>query len=146
MDEKQDTTKGILAEMRGLVKPGETLENTYEMLNGLAERYEAAHKREVGNVAKMREALKAVRMFLDGYTVNNLELRRMVDAALAAPPRNCDVGTVVEQDECFEAFCKRYFRDDAPCSESCPCRLWGLLGGTCSIRWAQMPYDEGGAK
>ena len=43
-----------------------------------------------GNGAKMREALKAVRMFLDGYTVNNLELRRMVDAALAAPPRNCD--------------------------------------------------------
>lgn len=39
---------------------------------------------------KSREALKATKEYLDGYTVNILELRRTVDAALAAPLRNCD--------------------------------------------------------
>ena len=93
MSEKQETVADILAEMRGLVKPGETLNNTYELLNGLADRIEAAHKREIelvaarccalgrlagygaseirhkreiGNGAKMREALEAL---VKGYEV-----------------------------------------------------------------------------
>lgn len=44
----------------------------------------------VGDCAKMREALKTVKRYLDGYTVNVLEMRSQVDAALSAPPRNCD--------------------------------------------------------
>ena len=87
MSEKQETVADIVAEMRGPVKPGETLNNTYELLNGFADRYDAAHKREVesvaarccslgrlagygaseikhqresGNRAKMREALESV--------------------------------------------------------------------------------------
>ena len=47
MDERQETVADISAWARGLVKPGETLENTYELLNGLADRIEAAQKREV---------------------------------------------------------------------------------------------------
>lgn len=50
MDNKQETIADIVAEMRGLVEPGETLNHTYELLNGLADRIEAAHKREVGFV------------------------------------------------------------------------------------------------
>ena len=93
--------------------------------------------------AKMREALKAMRMFLDGYTVNNLELRRMVDAALTEPPRNCDVGTAEEQTERFESFCDKNGRiDGVPRCEVCP--LLNALD--CSLVWAQMPYEEGGAK
>lgn len=62
-----------------------------------------------GNGAKMREALKAAKQYLDGYTVNNLELRRMVDAALAEPPRNCDkFGTDnAEASLAYEEFCDR---------------------------------------
>lgn len=57
MDERRETIADITAEMRGLVKPGETLEHTYELLNGLAVRIEAAHKREVDAlIAKLDEA------------------------------------------------------------------------------------------
>lgn len=84
MSGKNDTIADIVAEMRGLVKPGETLNHTYELLNGLSDRLEAAWKREktaieadalavgglveasrattenlsaVGDAAKLREAL-----------------------------------------------------------------------------------------
>jgi hypothetical protein len=56
----------------------------------LLDRLEAAHRRDRGNAAKLRNALKTVKRYFDGYTVNVPELRRQVDAALAAPPRNCD--------------------------------------------------------
>ena len=57
MSDKQETISDIIAKMRGLVEPGETLEHTYELLNGLAVRIEAAHKREVDALtAKLDEA------------------------------------------------------------------------------------------
>ena len=93
-----------------------------------------------------RETLKAVRMFLDGYTVNNLELRRMVDAALAAPPRNCEVGTVEEQAQRFYKFCMANSSAIiGMCDSKCPCIDSGDKCH-CLTKWAQMPYDEGGAK
>lgn len=162
-----ETIANIVAEMRGLVKPGETLEHTYELLNGLADRVEAAHKREVeaitakleearhcwkvwseradelknkcneqyaklksvgnadiGNGAKMREALIQARAAIckkAKYQCQSLswencniqancgdilcswrglcEAKTAINAALAEPPRNCDVGTVEEQVE-----------------------------------------------
>lgn len=55
------------------------------------ERGDCAKLREAsGNTAALREALKPVKRYLDGYTVNIVELRRTVDAALTAPARNCD--------------------------------------------------------
>lgn len=51
---------------------------------------------DIHNAAAMLEALKTVKRYFDGYTVNVPEMRRQVDAALAAPPRNCDVYTVNE--------------------------------------------------
>ena len=57
MSDKQETISDIIAKMRGLVEPGETLEHTYELLNGLAVRIETAHKREVEAItAKLDEA------------------------------------------------------------------------------------------
>ena len=106
MSKKQETVADIEAEMRGLVKPGETLEHTYELLNGLAVRIEAAHKREVataenssavGNGAKMREVLEQIRQkaiaTIPGSSIQKRTLdkfRLLASAALAAPPRNCD--------------------------------------------------------
>ena len=49
-----------------------------------------AEMKSLGNTQKMREALKAAKQFLDGYLTNPMELRRKMDAALSAPPRNCD--------------------------------------------------------
>ena len=55
--------------------------------------------------------------------------------ALAAPPRNCDVGTAEEQAKRFDAFC-----GGKNCLE-CP----RFPDSRCEIAWAQMPYEEGGA-
>ena len=53
----------------------------------------------------------------------------MATTALAAPPRNCDVGTAEEQEERYAMFIKEH---------------WTL--GKTALQWAQMPYKEGGAK
>ena len=117
MDERRETIADIAAEMRSLVKPGETLEHTYELLNGLAARIEAAHRRDieaydlidfmspvgrvkpapVGNGAKMREALEQIRQkaiaTIPGSSIQKRTLdkfRLLASAALAEPPRNCD--------------------------------------------------------
>lgn len=116
MSERQETIADVITEMRGLVKPGETLENTYELLNGLADRIEAAYRAETlrwveanaglaklidpekmltGNHAKMHEALVLALSLLDlkegvpYKTVSQKDLDFMKDA-LAAPARACD--------------------------------------------------------
>ena len=153
MSKKQETIADIVEDMRGLIKPGDTLENTYELLNGLADRIEAAYKREVGNGAKMREALVQVELFLSrverhGHPTLNPgdrcdacegteELRALVCDALAEPPRNCDVGTAEEQDERFSGYCAKFI--GGSCT-FCPLRKFQ----ECGIGWAQMPYEEGG--
>ena len=129
-----ETIANIVAEMRGLVKPGETLEHTYELLNGLADRIEAAHKREVESVsngAKMREALKQILALAQAKAKGLFEIQSLAETALAAPPRNCDVGTAEEQYERFVNFARLYFQSEVV---------------RFVINWAQMPYEEGGAK
>lgn len=56
-----------------------------------------------------------------------------IRVALAAPPRNCDIGTAEEQ---MERFCKLCEMDYIP--EDCP--------DDCPFAWGQTPYEEGGAK
>lgn len=63
-------------------------------------------------------------------------------AALAAPLRNCDVGTAVEQFERWETFCNKY---DNNCT-GCPLNGYTHPTAYCCAIWAQMPYKEGGAK
>ena len=67
-------------------------------------------------------------------------------AALAEPVKNCEVGTVGQQDERFIAFCNRHFNAVGLCDKACPCRDFNMIGGACSIVWAQMPYEEGGTR
>lgn len=68
---------------------------------------------------------------------------RKVAEALKKSLRNCDIGTVDEQEDRFERFCdaNKYVGDDGAniCSKDCPC--YNYLD--CGVRWAQMPYEEG---
>ena len=108
----------------------------------------------VGNAAAMREALVFLRdqelWMLEGnvrhcvgLTVFGLEqackiMRGVIEDALSAPPRQCDVGTPEEQRERFKAFCRD--RQYGLCDD-CPIPKKGF----CTLQWAQMPYkaEEG---
>ena len=101
-----------------------------------------------GNAEKMNEALYEVRFYLPfflQYIRLESERRRsrgilarmleVIDAALSAPPRNCDVGTVDEQLKRFSAFCM-----SRKCNE---CPFVSSTYGECGVRWSQMPYEGG---
>ena len=112
---------------------------------------------------KLREALSVARMFVkessmvsgrdllvnDGkhepYVLTPKDALKKIDAALAAPARNCDVGTAEEQYKRFMNMCNS--KDVRQCAE---CSMRGFTPGCsrdrCFANWAQMPYEEGGAK
>lgn len=88
------------------------------------------------NTAAMRDALLIVKRLFDGRLMWQPDIRKAheaVNAALAAPPRNCDVGTSEEQNERFLEFCT-----SMDCKRSCPL----FKADSCELAWAQMPYDE----
>lgn len=191
MAEKQETVDDIIAEMLGartefpfvyLMGEPDTPEvidlRTKEIIEPrkinirrvtvkeLADRFEAALKRECGNYAAMREALEYVLDFdatddtamedglTDGervaeYADHIEECQKKARAALASPPRNCDVGTAKEQLARFIAFCKGQRLHSSghadTCNPKCPCRDGGDVN-LCALTWAQMPYEEGGAR
>ena len=109
-----------------------------------------------GNNAAMREALRQASYFLrrhhtgavyapDGETLIFCEdVAKVVDAALAAPARNCDMGTVKEQWDRFEKVCSAGRQIDDPDYCSCRCKIDGGCVNECALIWAQMPYEEGG--
>jgi hypothetical protein len=107
---------------------------------------------QVGNAAKMREALVQCELFLGnvsrhGHPTLNPgdkctacdgadELRGMVARALAEPLRNCDVGTAEEQEE-------RYIklkREHVDKLARCPAEGYSFFPD--SLYWAQMPYES----
>ena len=94
----------------------------------------------VGNSAKMRDALSdacyAMFNFLKTQNGGYEEMAKALDkakAALAEPPRNCDIGNALEQVSRHRIWCK--------CGGACAvsCKM-------CFAKWSQMPYEEGGAK
>ena len=118
--------------------------------------YDAAAKQSVtdcnhlGNAAKMREALVMAQRVLHCAIVAEIlkgddaqEALNVVTAALSARPRNCDVGTAEEQAERFHSFCE----SNKQCGDvySCECCQLNSIED-CELAWAQMPYEEGGAK
>ena len=119
-----------------------------ELVKKCNEHYANAHKSDRGNAAAMREALQTIHdrvNSLDEHCgVDPVEIRDIARAALAKPQRNCDVGTVEEQEKRYEKFCDSHKRVDgsAVCSPRCPL----YKTPECSLAWAQMPYEEGGAK
>ncbi len=97
----------------------------------------------------MREALehceKLTREFICGnyYRVDFPKmLLKVIDTALSAPPRNCDVGTPREQELRMNEWC---------CDGNMHCRCGDdscsiyNVETNCVFDWLQMPY-EGGAK
>ena len=100
---------------------------------------------QVGNAAAMRDALSdacyAMFNFLKTQNGGWKEMANALDkakAALADPPRNCDVGTAEEQYNRFVHCCT---------SRKMPCRRSDTFSCTkCYAVWSQMPYEEGGAK
>lgn len=105
---------------------------------------------QVGNAMKMREALRGLLEIVcvdckSSYEIDGkcVKCPRVVaaEAALSAPPRNCDVGTVAEQNERFDKYCYDH-RSHEICCGKCP-----IFGEPCcELAWSQMPYEEGGAK
>jgi len=111
---------------------------------------------KVGNAAKMREALESTEELLEhfakpGSILADAFAMHMRDnrAALAAPPRNCDVGTAMEQLQRFHSFCRVEAK-----GESCHgCQFFDENAGDvhCGFLWAQLPCEtpaekEGGAE
>ena len=87
------------------------------------------------NEAAMREALENSNGLLEELAAigewgeSAQEQIAENNAAISAPPRNCDVGTAEEQQKRFDMFTEKY---------------WTL--GKTALQWAQMPYEEGSAK
>ena len=115
----------------------------------------------IGNAAKLRRALIQCELFLldvekHGHPTLNPgdkcvackgveKLRAEVCAALAAPPRQCDMGTVEEQSRRMHAFCESHGHGfDGQCYSCENCRFLPIY--RCELAWAQMPFEEGGAK
>lgn len=102
----------------------------------------------VGNMAAMREALDKAHRVLHSAIIAGIlkgddayDAINMATAALAAPARNCDVGTVDEQIERFHHQCFEYHT--GRCSPHCR-TLPAKTRQECAIKWAQMPYNEEG--
>lgn len=78
------------------------------------------------------------------------EAKTAINAALAAPPRNCEVGTAAEQYKRYCDFTGRYnpcaYRGYVRCAEDCPVNIKLTQEGhgelLCQLEWAQMPYER----
>ena len=95
---------------------------------------------------KLREAvtkiLNLTNSLDENCAVDPVEIRDIARTALAAPPRNCDVGTAEEQEKRFHDFCRARhlprMEESRYCAYKCP-----LEGDTCcELQWAQMPYES----
>ena len=104
---------------------------------------------EASNVKAMREAVQSILNLAYEVAAETEEPRCKISndwliktckAALAAPARNCDVGTAEEQFERYEKFCDSHKCADGStvCSPRCP--LYKTLH--CALHWAQMPYEN----
>jgi len=154
---EQETIVDIIAEKRrradeleaSSYRPHQFLRERIAELRQEADRLEAALKREMsknvsknggdfgqlGDVAQLREALEKINSLcgIGVVEISSFEIGSICDAALSAPPRNCDVGTAEEQAKRFK-FSK--------CDEPPKCRPWDECCLICFAKWAQMPYKE----
>lgn len=108
-------------------------------------KYEAAPTAEIIDIIRTAMGEGCIRPCNVYDAVDELICR--MQALENRPKRNCDVGTVEDQSQRFEAFCdaNKYVGDDGTnwCLTTCPCHH-GIID--CGVAWAQMPYEEGGAK
>ena len=112
----------------------------------------AENSSEVGNAAKLREALETTIEALCKRCKENeckvwrtqdaCEAYRKARAALAEPPRNCDVGTAEEQSRRMHEFCDSHGHgfDGQKCYSCENCRFISI--DRCELAWAQLPYES----
>ena len=104
-----------------------------------------------GNTAALRAALEEISLLSSippphWKLIAVIEkLGNLADVALAAPARNCDVGTAEEQARRFQLFCQANRAFDAGCSSKCPFVAAADINH-CQAGWAQMPYEKGEAR
>ena len=103
-----ETTADIIAEMRrrsdeaykGSFNYPECQENQieYDEASEWADRLEVAHKRELGDCAKLREALRKINSLcgIGVVEISSFEIGSICDDALSAPPRKCDLPEVAK--------------------------------------------------
>lgn len=117
---KNETIDAILEEMRDI---------GVAEFDDFADRIEAAANRErkPGSVFAMRSALMRLEEELKWMNQRGWgDSLAAVRAALAAPPRNCDVGTKDEQHARFKAFCQ-----ERNCIK---CPFYGVAD--CEVEWS----------
>lgn len=103
----------------------------------------------VSNSAALREALKcidSIAKYLEAGTIRDVQhayrnIQDRVRIALAAPPRNCDVGTADEQESRFEEYCDSNYSQNDVDEECWRCPLLKPMKN-CTFSWAQMPYEK----
>lgn len=96
---------------------------------------------EANNMKAMREALSEI-VLLTVKAGKSIScdvacgiIASKAKHALAAPPRQCDVGTAEEQTDRYETFC-------ASVHPSCVACKADEQYTKCEFVWAQMPYEE----
>ena len=102
---------------------------------------------KANDMKKMREALceivllcQKVGLSIHGDVACGI-ISSKARAALAAKPRQCDMGTPEEQSMRWWKFCDRHFLN-SPSKDNCAkCPIRGT-NRHCEFAWAQMPYEE----
>ena len=146
---EHETTADIIAEIRTV---SNSISDGIIAINGksIADRLEAAHKRERGDAAKLREALEFCVKGMCGFCrmdaeargmttecVNGCEALRKAKAALDAPPRNCD--KYANHNDAMKAF-------DAFVREQGKLGFINPYTEACKWLFATATEKEGGAK
>ena len=107
-----------------------------------------------GNAAALRVALNGVAKELETMNPRGWGgTLAAIRAALAAPPRNCDVGTAQEQYVRFEKHCNGKWKDytNTDMRRPFPCGRNDRTNNPCArcfATWAQLPFtpEKGGAE
>ena len=101
-----------------------------------------------GNAAALSEALEKLQAEIGLYYKNEWipydsweGSYDLIDAALSAPPRQCDVGSADEQLKRWRKFCENLH----DCGD-CPANKKDGISADCFANWSQMPYGEGESK
>ena len=91
--------------------------------------------RDVSRVAEEMTRGTITGESVDRKTVDTWAKRlcEIISRDLAIPLRNCDVGTVKEQEARWYDYCDDVTRGDCPPSSGCK---------SCALFWAQMPYKQ----
>ena len=132
--------------------------HVYDAVDELICRIEAMESKsknvQSSNESALREALQTIHDKVNSLDeecgVDPIEVRDIARAALKKPPRQCDVGTAVEQLRRYCKFTDRYnpcsYKGNVRCAEDCPIHKKLTQEGhgelLCQLEWGQMPYEE----